>query len=113
MPRFLRIENTMVHIPSLSSVSVDSSCLGRPYITLYYHTKKMVKINYTKWEKCEEDFNRVKNALSEIEKILANVPLTEEKEKEIPKSAPVELEKQVSTQKIELVENTTVETPTQ
>ena len=97
----------MVHIPSLSSVSVDSSCTGRPYITLYYHTKKMVKINYSKWEKCEEDFNRVKNALSDIEKILATVPLTEEKE--IPKPVPVELEKQPSIQKIEIVDNTVID----
>lgn len=77
MPRFVRVENTMVHVPSLSSVSMHSNCLGRPYLMLYYHTKMNLKIQYSSWDKCETDFNRLKAALVEIEGLLQKVPLTE------------------------------------
>lgn len=79
MPRFLRLKNVMVHVPSLSSVSMRTNCLGRPSISLYYHnSKESTKISYSKWDLCETDFNRVKKALSEIEALLNEVPLTEE-----------------------------------
>jgi hypothetical protein len=77
MPRFVRIENTMVHIPSLSSVSMLSNCFGRPYLMLFYHTKTNLKIQYSSWEKCEADFSRLKEALVEVEALLQTVPLTE------------------------------------
>lgn len=78
MPRFLRIKNTMVHVPSLSSVSMGTTCLGSPYISLYYHTKQDMKISYGKWDDCERDFNRVKSALKEVESALEDIVLTEE-----------------------------------
>jgi hypothetical protein len=79
MPRFLRLKNCMVHVPSLSSVSMASGCLGRPYLSLYYHmTKHVQKIRYREWDVCEKDFNRVKKAMNEIEVMLAPIPLTEE-----------------------------------
>lgn len=79
MPRFVRVENTMVHIPSLSSVSIHSNCFGRPYLMLYYHTKVNLKIQYSSWDKCESDFNRLKTALVEVETLLQQIPLTVEK----------------------------------
>ena len=78
MPRFLRIKNTMVHVPSLSSVSMGTSCMGYPYLSLYYHTKQDMKISYGKWDECERDFNRVKSALKEIDTALDGIVLTEE-----------------------------------
>lgn len=79
MPRFLRLKNNMIHIPSLSSVSMSAGCFGRPHLSLYYHiTKNVQKINYNNWEVCEKDFNRVKKAMNEIESMLAPVLLTEE-----------------------------------
>jgi hypothetical protein len=79
MPRFLRLKNSMVHVPSLSSVSMASGCFGRPYLSLYYHmTKHVQKIQYREWEACEKDFNRVKKAMNEIEVMLSPVPLTED-----------------------------------
>ena len=78
MPRFLRIKNTMVHVPSLSSVSMGTGCMGSPYISLYYHTKQDMKISYGKWDECERDFNRVKAALKEIDTALDGIVLTEE-----------------------------------
>jgi hypothetical protein len=78
MPRFLRLKNHMVHVPSLSSVTMSSGCFGRPYLTLHYHVTNMRKINYAQWDVCERDFNRVKKAMNEIEVMLAPIPLTEE-----------------------------------
>lgn len=78
MPRFLRIQNNMIHVPSLFNVSMGTSCLGYPYMHLSYHTKQQMKISYGKWEECERDFNRVKSALKEVETALDGIILTEE-----------------------------------
>ncbi len=78
MPRFLRIKNNMIHIPSLSSVSMGTSCMGYPNIQLSYHTRKPFTVSYSKWEDCEKDFNRIKSALKEVEVSLDTIVLTEE-----------------------------------
>lgn len=68
-----------------------TNCLGRPSISLYYHnSKESTKISYSKWDLCETDFNRVKKALSEIEVLLNEVPLTEDVKPVTP--APVKAE---------------------
>jgi hypothetical protein len=111
MPRFVRIENTMVHVPSLSSVSMLSNCLGRPYLMLYYHTKMNMKIQYSSWDKCEADFNRLKTALVEIESLLQKIPLTESQTIQIIRTASeaaatnqVEVVEKISTLKSSLTE---------
>ena len=78
MPRFLRIKNNMIHVPSLSSVSMGTSCMGYPTIQLSYHTRKPFTVCYNKWEECERDFNRIKAALKEVETSLEKILLTEE-----------------------------------
>jgi len=78
MPRFLRIKNTMIHIPSLFNVSMGTSCMGYPYMHLSYHTKQEMTISYAKWDDCERDFNRVKSALKEVDSALDGIVLTEE-----------------------------------
>ncbi len=78
MPRFLRIKNNMIHVPSLSSVSMGTSCMGYPTIQLSYHTRKPFTVCYNKWEDCERDFNRIKSALKEVESSLEKIVLTEE-----------------------------------
>ena len=100
MPRFVRVENTMVHTPSLSSVSMLSNCLGRPYLMLYYHTKMNLKIQYSSWDKCEADFNRLKNALAEVEALLQKVPLTESQTIQIIRTAS----ETAATSQVEVVE---------
>ena len=85
MPRFLRLKNNMVHVPSLSSVSIGTSCMGYPYIHLSYHTRQELKVSYGAWDDCEKDFNRVKSALKEVESYLEKIILTEE----VVVSAPV------------------------
>lgn len=89
MPRFLRLRNVMVHVPSLSSVSIQTNCLGRPSLWLYYHNSKVnTKISYSKWDLCESDFNKVKAALVEVEGLLAQIPLTEEPSKPLSPVVP-------------------------
>ena len=78
MPRFLRIKNNMIHVPSLSSVSMGTSCMGYPTIQLSYHTRKPFTVCYNKWEECEKDFNRIKTAFKEVESSLEKIVLTEE-----------------------------------
>ncbi len=78
MPRFLRLGNEMIHVPSLSSATIGTNCFGRPLITLSYHaTKNILYVRYSTWDSCQKDFNRIKNALNEVEDLLNKVPLTE------------------------------------
>ena len=78
MPRFLRIGNTMLHVPSLSSVTINTNCIGKPFIAVSYHTtKNILYLNYRNWEECQKDFNRVKTAMAEVEHLLDTILLTE------------------------------------
>ena len=78
MPRFLRVGNDMIHIPSLSSVTIGTTCFGKPYIALSYHaTKKILCVSYKNWELCQIDFNRVKLAMGEVEELMGKILLTE------------------------------------
>ena len=78
MPRFLRLGNQMIHIPSVSSVTIGTTCLGRPLLRLSYHiTKKVESVYYKNWEECQRDFNRIKTALTEVESLLEKISLTE------------------------------------
>lgn len=78
MPRFLRLQNKMIHVPSVSNVSMGTNCWGRPTITLSFHSdKKLVCISYKDWQVCEKEFNKIKDAVTEVENILKEVRLTE------------------------------------
>jgi hypothetical protein len=77
MPRFLRLQNTVIHVPSVSDVSMGTSCLGKPYLSVSYHTaKKQDTLYYKTWSDCETAFNSVKAAVKEIDTLLSSVPLT-------------------------------------
>lgn len=77
MPRFLRLQNTVIHVPSVSNVSMGTSCLGKPYLSVSYHTaKKQDTLCYKSWTDCEAAFNTVKDAVKEIDTLLSTVPLT-------------------------------------
>jgi hypothetical protein len=85
MPRFVRIGNEVIHIPSLANVSMGTTCLGAPFLCFYYHNQKNQNMSYGfgKWSVCEADLIRIKTAMIEIEKIVQTVPLTEEKESRV------------------------------
>ena len=79
MPRFVRIHQQVIHVPSLANVSMGTSCLGQPFLTFYYHNQhnQIISYGWGKWEECEKDMIRVKTSMMEIEKTLTSVPLTE------------------------------------
>ena len=53
-------------------------------LTLSFHaTKSLVRVRYRTWESCQQDFNRIKDALNEVEGLLNKVPLTERETKVI------------------------------
>jgi len=85
MTRFIRIGKTMVHIPSLANVTMETSCWGSPQLNLYYHVQAHKTINYSwaQWEACEKDLIRIKQAMVLSEKALENMPLTEEIKKDV------------------------------
>ena len=77
MPRFLRLQNTVIHVPSVSNVSMGTSCLGKPYLYVSYHTaKKQDTLSFASWDLCEAAFNTVKDAVKEIDTLLSSIPLT-------------------------------------
>jgi hypothetical protein len=80
MVRFIRIANNVIHVPSLANVSIQTNCLGSPSLCFYFHnqTHKTVRYGWSAYTACEKDLMRVKAAMMEIEKVLSNVPLTEE-----------------------------------
>lgn len=79
MPRFVRIGHDVIHIPSLANVSMSRTCMGRPFLTFYYHNQHSQTISYGwgKWESCEKDMLTIKTAMMELEKVMSSVPLTE------------------------------------
>lgn len=79
MPRFVRIHQHVIHIPSLANVSMGTTCLGQPFLTFYYHNQHSQTISYGwgKWEECEKDLIQIKTAMMETERVLSTVVLTE------------------------------------
>ena len=91
MPRFLRLQNTVIHVPSVSNVTMGTTCFGKPYLSISYYTSdKVVCLSYSNWTLCEQQFNTLKDAMKEIEGLLAPVPLTVvEPQVEAPKKESV------------------------
>jgi hypothetical protein len=84
MTRFIRVAKTIIHIPSLANVTMDTSCFGAPQLNLYYHVQahKTIQYGWGQWELCEKDLIRIKQAMLLSEKALENMPFTEEVKKE-------------------------------
>lgn len=81
----------MVHVPSISSVTIGSTCFGYPIVTISYHaTKATTRISYSSWEDCQADFKRIKAALLEVETLLEKILLTQEEEVKKSESKKVE-----------------------
>ena len=79
MPRFVRIHQQVIHVPSLANVSMGTNWLGQPFLTFYYHNQHSQTISYGwgKWDECEKDMIRVKESMMETERVLSSVVLTE------------------------------------
>jgi hypothetical protein len=56
---------------------MGTSCLGKPYLYVSYHTaKKQDTLSFASWDLCEAAFNTVKDAVKEIDTLLSSIPLT-------------------------------------
>ena len=77
MSRVLRISETVIHVPSLANVSMTTTCFGSPRLCLYYHTQKTQILYCGKYEDCEKQMMRIKEAMKRIETALDGIPLVE------------------------------------
>lgn len=77
MSRFLRISETVIHVPSLANVSMTTTCFGSPRLCLYYHTQKTQILYCGKYEECERQMMRIKEAMKRVEAALDGIPLVE------------------------------------
>jgi len=77
MSRFLRINSSVIHVPSLANVSMTTNCLGSPRLCLYYHTQKTQVMNCGNYEETEKQMMRIKKAMKTIELALEDIPLVE------------------------------------
>lgn len=77
MSRFLRINSSVVHVPSLANVSMTTNCLGSPRLCLYYHTQKTQIMRCGNYEETERQMMRIKTAMKAIEVALEGIPLVE------------------------------------
>ena len=80
MSRFIRIEHTVIHIPSLANVTMHSTSFWKkPCLILHFHNQdtKSGKIVYKRntWNTCELDLMRIKYAMDVCEEALSLVPL--------------------------------------
>lgn len=83
MPHFLRIKNTMIHVPSLFNINMGTSWFGHPFLRISFHTKQEIKIMYSTWESCECDLHRLMIAITEVATALKSISLIEEVTKEL------------------------------
>ena len=77
MSRFLRINSSVVHVPSLANVSMTTNCVGSPRLCLYYHTQKTQIMKCGNYEETERQMMRIKTAMKAIETALDGIPLVE------------------------------------
>lgn len=77
MSRFLRINSSVVHVPSLANVSMTTNFLGSPRLCLYYHTQKTQIMRCGNYEETEKQMMRIKKAMKAIEVALEDIPLVE------------------------------------
>lgn len=96
MPHFLRVKNCALHVPSISNVIMNTSCLGRGCLQIYNHNStKPTTLSYSDKEAWWADYKRIKEAMAEVEKLLSSLPLTDTPPvlKETSQEIVVELEK--------------------
>lgn len=77
MSRFLRINSSVVHVPSLANVSMTTNCVGSPRLCLYYHTQKTQIMKCGNYEETERQMMRIKTAMKAIDVALEGIPLVE------------------------------------
>lgn len=77
MPKFIIIQNNMVHVPSIARVYQGTNCFGRPYLCIQGHMNNTLTFYYPGFTEAQEDLLRIEKAMQEIEALWINVPHSE------------------------------------
>ena len=77
MPKFIIIQNNMIHVPSIARVYQGTNCFGRPYICIQGHMNTTLTYYYANFSEAQEDLLRIEKAMQEIEALWINVPHSE------------------------------------
>lgn len=88
MSQILRIQNRIVHVPSLARVRlVESTILKRPMVVVQYEDADQVNFTYGRrsWEEATKDYKRLTTSMELCRNALKSIPMLEadEKAKEI------------------------------
>jgi hypothetical protein len=77
MPRFIQIQKSLIHVPSLANVLQGCDYLGTtPKLTLVYQNFKVEEIFYKfdDWKSIEKDYKYVYESMQEVEQCLSKIP---------------------------------------
>lgn len=97
MPHFLRVKNCALHVPSISNVIMNTTCLGRGCLQIYNHNStKPTTLSYSDKEAWWADYKRIKEAMAEVEKLLASLPLTDASPAPAVASSPVAKQQEIA-----------------
>jgi hypothetical protein len=80
MSQILRIQNRIVHVPSLARVRlVESTILKRPMVIVQYEDADQVNFSYgrRKWEEATKDYKRLTTSMELCRQALKSIPMLE------------------------------------
>ena len=84
MSQILRIQNRIVHVPSLARVRlVESTMLKRPMVVVQYEDADQVNFTYGRrnWEEATKDYKRLTTSMELCRTALKSIPMLEADEK--------------------------------
>jgi chromosome segregation ATPase len=77
MPKFIIIQNNMIHVPSIARVYQGTNCFGITYLCIQTHMNNTLTFYYPGFTEAQEDLLRIEKAIQEIEALWINVPHSE------------------------------------
>ncbi len=63
MYEFIRIQNIVIYVPSISNVKVDTDWWGRPRLLVTYSGKKKLRFDFQNREERDEALTFIKKAM--------------------------------------------------
>ena len=79
MYQVLRIRNTLVHVPSVASIYLRKSIMGRPLLTIQQHNgwSNDIKYGWTMWHSALSDYQTIQRSMLTCQEALKSVPWME------------------------------------
>ena len=66
MPKFIIIQNNMIHVPSIARVYQGTNCFGITYLCIQTHMNNTLTYYYPGFTQAQEDLLRIEKAMQEI-----------------------------------------------